>query len=41
VRQQIRSGKSKDEVSKYLTATYGWGALQQRMSLDGVMTEMK
>ena len=41
VREQIRAGKSKDEVLQYLTANYGWGALQQRMSLDGVMAEMK
>jgi cyclase len=41
VREQIRSGKSKDEVLKFLTANYGWGAMQQRMSLDGVMQEMK
>jgi glyoxylase-like metal-dependent hydrolase (beta-lactamase superfamily II) len=41
VRQQIRAGKSKDEVSQFLIANYGWGAMQQRMSLDAVMTEMK
>lgn len=41
VRQQIRSGKSKDEVLQFLTTNYGWGAMQQRMSLDGVMAEMK
>jgi glyoxylase-like metal-dependent hydrolase (beta-lactamase superfamily II) len=41
LRQQVRSGKSKDEVLQFLTSNYGWGALQGRMSLDGVMTEMK
>lgn len=41
VREQIRSGKSKDDVLKFLTTNYGWGAMQQRMSLDGVMAEMK
>ena len=41
VREQIRAGKSKDEVLQFLTTNYGWGAMQQRMSLDGVMAEMK
>ena len=41
VREQIRSGKSKDEISQFLTANYGWAAMQQRLSLDGVMAEMK
>ena len=31
VRQQIRAGKSKDEVLQFLTTNYGWAAMQQRM----------
>jgi cyclase len=39
----IRSGKSQDDVSKYLAANYGWmpGSLQQQWSVPGMMKELK
>ncbi len=38
---QIRSGKSKDDVMAFMTANYGWGAMNKQMSLDGLFAEMK
>jgi glyoxylase-like metal-dependent hydrolase (beta-lactamase superfamily II) len=40
-REQVRLGKSRDEISQFMTATFAWGALQQRMSLDGMIAELK
>jgi glyoxylase-like metal-dependent hydrolase (beta-lactamase superfamily II) len=40
-RAQVRQGKSKEEIGKFMTANFGWGAGQQRMSLDGMMAELK
>jgi cyclase len=40
-REQIRQGKSRDEISKFMTANFGWAANQQRMSLDGMIAELK
>lgn len=40
-REQIRMGKSKEEVGAYMVANFGWGPGQQRMSLDGMMAELK
>jgi glyoxylase-like metal-dependent hydrolase (beta-lactamase superfamily II) len=40
-REQVRLGKSRDEIGQFMTATFGWGALQQRMSLDGMIAELK
>src|SRR5271154_5413117 len=39
----IRSGKSQDDVAKYMTANYGWaaGSLQQQWSVPGMMKELK
>ncbi len=39
----IRSGKSKDDVSKVMAAEFAWDpmGLPMRMSLDGLMTELK
>lgn len=38
---QIRMGKSKEEIAKFMTANFGWGPGQQRMSLDGMLAELK
>lgn len=40
-RDQVRQGKSKDEIFKYMAANFGWGPGQQRMSLDGMIAELK
>jgi hypothetical protein len=40
-REQVRAGKSKEEIGKFMTANYGWGAMQQRLSLDGMMAELR
>ncbi len=40
-REQVRMGKSKEEIGKFMVANFGWGAMQQRMSLDGMIAEMK
>jgi glyoxylase-like metal-dependent hydrolase (beta-lactamase superfamily II) len=40
-RDQIRQGKSREEIGKFMTDNYGWGAMQQRMSLDGMIAELK
>ena len=40
-REQVRLGKSKEEIGQFMTANFGWGALQQRMSLDGMIAELK
>jgi cyclase len=39
----IRSGKSQDDLAKYMTANYGWAAnsLQQQWSVPGMMKELK
>jgi cyclase len=39
----IRSGKTQDDLAKYMTANYGWAAnsLQQQWSVPGMMTELK
>ena len=39
----IRSGKSQDDLAKFMTANYGWaaGSLQQQWSVPGMMTELK
>jgi hypothetical protein len=39
----IRSGKTQDDVAKYMTANYGWAAnsLQQQWSVPGMMKELK
>jgi len=39
----IRSGKSQDDVAKYMTMNYGWAAnsLQQQWSVPGMMKELK
>ncbi len=37
---QVKAGKSKDEIMKFMTDNYGWGPGQQRMSLDGMMAEL-
>ncbi len=43
VSSMIRSGKSQDEVSKFLAANYGWqpGSLQQQWSVPGMMKELR
>lgn len=40
-REQVRTGKSKEEIGKFMTANFGWGAGQQRLSLDGMIAELK
>lgn len=37
---QVKAGKSKDEIMKFMTDNFGWGPGQQRMSLDGMMAEL-
>jgi glyoxylase-like metal-dependent hydrolase (beta-lactamase superfamily II) len=37
---QVRAGKSKEEIMKFMTDNFGWGPGQQRMSLDGMMAEL-
>jgi cyclase len=39
----IRSGKSQDELAKFMTTEYNWaaGSLQQQWSVPGMMTELK
>jgi cyclase len=39
----IRSGKTQDDLAKYMTANYGWAAnsLQQQWSVPGMMKELK
>lgn len=39
----IRSGKSQDDVSKFLAANYGWApnSLQQQWSVPGMMNELR
>lgn len=39
----IRSGKTQDDVAKYMTMNYGWaaGSLQQQWSVPGMMNELK
>jgi hypothetical protein len=39
----IRSGKSQDDVAKFMTMNYGWaaGSLQQQWSVPGMMKELK
>lgn len=39
-RQQIRSGKSKEEFSKYMAETYKWSAMQLSFA-DAIMAELK
>ena len=38
---QVKAGKSKDEIMKFMTDNFGWGPGQQRMSLDGMMAELR
>lgn len=40
-REQVRAGKSKEEIRQFMAAQFGWGAMQQRLSLDGMMAELK
>jgi len=37
---QVKAGKSKDEIMKFMTDNFGWGPGQQRLSLDGMMAEL-
>lgn len=40
-RELIRSGKSKEEIGKYMAENFGWGANQARLSLEGMIKELK
>jgi hypothetical protein len=39
----IRSGKTQDDLAKYMTANYKWApdSLQQQWSVPGMMKELK
>jgi glyoxylase-like metal-dependent hydrolase (beta-lactamase superfamily II) len=40
-RDQIRQGRSREEIGKFMADNFGWGANQQRLSLDGMIAELK
>jgi cyclase len=40
-REQVRLGKSREEIGQFMTANFGWGAMQARLSLDGMIAELK